>query len=331
MIIYQPKPDDVCRCPVRNGYTTDSPRGDDMRIAITGATGLIGTALSKSLAAEGAEILAVTRRVGPLSPGLTRVHWDPEKAEIESSALEGVDVVFHLAGESIGQRWTGARKERIRKSRVEGTRLLVDGLGKLARPPAALMSASGINFYGDGGDEELRESSPPGDGYLPELCQAWEAEAARASEFGARTVSLRTGLVLSARGGALAKMLLPFKLGLGGPLGSGKQWMSWIHIEDIVGAYRFAMDRQDIRGPLNATAPQPVRQRDFAKALGKALGRPAVVPTPGFAMRLAFGEMGQTLLLEGQKVLPHRLQQAGYSFRHPELDESLEDVLTHSK
>jgi len=301
-----------------------------MRIAVTGATGLVGSALSERLLKEGNEVLVVTRRRDLSSP-LTVVLWDPERGELDTSALEGIDAVVHLAGETIAERWTQAKKERIRASRVEGTRLLVDGLKTLSKPPSVLVSSSALGFYGNRGDEELDESAPPGTGYLPEICQAWEAEAARAGEIGVRVASLRSGIALSTKGGALAKMLLPFKLGLGGPLGSGTQWMSWIHIDDVVGGYHFALHQAELSGVVNLTAPKPARNAEFTKALGRALGRPAFLPAPGFALKLLLGEMAQDLLLDGQKVLPRRLESAGYKFQHPDLDEALADVISSGK
>jgi uncharacterized protein (TIGR01777 family) len=302
-----------------------------MKIAITGATGLIGSELAKAVARDGAEVLTLSRRVGPASDTMGAVFWDPVNGELDAAALEGCDAVIHLAGETISNRWTEAQKERIRRSRIEGSRLLVGGLKTLTNPPPVFVAASAIGFYGDRGDEEIDEISTPGTGFLPDVCRAWEAETTRAQEVGARTLLLRFGIVLSTKGGALAKMLLPFKLGLGGPMGSGRQWMSWIHIDDVIAILRFVMSRDDLVGPVNTTAPQPVRQREFAKSLGKALGRPAIAPAPGFAVRLLLGDMGQALLLEGQKVLPRRLQEAGYTFQHPELPAALTDILTHKK
>ena len=301
-----------------------------MRIAVTGATGLVGSALSERLLKEGNEVLVVTRRRDLSSP-LTVVLWDPERGELDTSALEGIDAVVHLAGETIAERWTQAKKERIRASRVEGTRFLVDGLKSLSKPPSVLVGSSAVGFYGSRGDEDLDETSEPGTGYLPEVCQAWEAATTRACELGTRVVNLRTGIVLSTKGGALAKMLLPFKLGLGGPVGSGKQWMSWAHIDDVVGGYHFALHQAELSGVVNLTAPTPVRNAEFTKALGRALGRPAFLPAPGFALKLVFGEMAQDLLLDGQKVLPRRLESAGYKFQHPDLDEALADVISSRK
>jgi uncharacterized protein (TIGR01777 family) len=298
-----------------------------MKVAITGATGLIGTALCESLSKDGVEILAITRRHNALPAQMKPVPWDPANGKFDPSPLEGTNAVVHLAGESIAGWWTRAHRERIRKSRLDGARLLIDGLEKLDAPPSVLVSASAIGFYGNRGDEELDEDSPPGTGFLPELCRAWEEEVARASEIGIRTVSLRTGLVLSTRGGALTPMLLQYRLLLGGPVGGGRQWISWIHIHDMIGLYRFVIEHDGARGPYNATAPEPVRQSVFAKSLGRALGRPAFLPAPRFAIKTLLGEMGQTLLLEGQKVLPRKTQALGFSFEYPGLDAALEDIL----
>jgi uncharacterized protein (TIGR01777 family) len=301
-----------------------------MKIAVTGATGLIGSALCAKLRKEGNEVLVLSRRESLSSP-FTVVPWDPKRGELDARPLEGIDAAVHLAGESIAKRWTSAQKEQIRASRVEGTRLLVDGLRKLSKPPSVLVGSSAVGYYGNRGDEELDETSAPGTGYLTEICRAWEAETARASELGMRVVSLRTGIVLSTKGGALAQMLLPFKLGLGGPVGSGKQWMSWIHIDDVVGGFQFALQQAKLSGVANLTGPRPARNAEFTKALGRALGRPAFLPAPGFALKLVFGEMAQDLLLDGQKVLPRRLEGAGYRFQHTDLDEALSDVLSSHK
>ena len=301
-----------------------------MKIAVTGATGLIGAALGERLRQEGNDVLVISRRKNLSSP-FPVVHWNPERGELDTRSLEGVDAVVHLAGETIAERWTPEKKERIRTSRVAGTRFLVDGLKRLSKRPSVLIGSSAVGFYGNRGDEELDEGSPPGTGFLPEICQAWEAEVARASELGMRAVRLRTGIVLSTKGGALAKMLLPFKLGLGGPVGSGSQWMSWIHIDDVVGGYHFALHHADLSGAANLTAPQPVRNADFTRALGRALGRPAFLPAPGFALKLIFGEMAQDLLLDGQKVLPRRLESAGYKFQHTGIDDALADAVSSRK
>ena len=301
-----------------------------MKIAVTGATGLIGAALCERLRQEGNDVLVISRRKNLSSP-FPVVHWNPERGELDTRSLEGVDAVVHLAGETIAERWTREKKERIRTSRVAGTRFLVDGLKRLSKRPSVLIGSSAVGFYGNRGDEELDEGSPPGTGFLPEICQAWEAEVARASELGMRAVRLRTGIVLSTKGGALAKMLLPFKLGLGGPVGSGSQWMSWIHIDDVVGGYHFALHHSDLSGAANLTAPQPVRNADFTRALGRALGRPAFLPAPGFALKLIFGQMAQDLLLDGQRVLPRRLESAGYKFHHTGVDDALADAVSSRK
>lgn len=301
-----------------------------MKIAVTGATGLIGSALSERLHQQGHEILAITRQKNLPSP-FTTVYWNPERQELDASVLEGIDGVVHLAGETIAERWSAKKKELIRSSRVEGTKLLVKGLKSLSKRPPVLVNSSAIGFYGSRGDEELDEQSAPGTGFLAEVCQAWEAESVRAEELGMRVVTLRTGIVLSIKGGALAKMLFPFKLGLGGPIGSGTQWMSWVHIDDAVGGFHFALHQPEFSGVANLTAPQPARNAEFTKALGQALSRPAFLPVPGFALKLVFGEMAQDLLLDGQKVLPRRLEQAGYKFQHPGLDEAIQDVISARK
>ncbi len=301
-----------------------------MKIAVTGATGLIGTALSERLHKQGNEILAITRRQS-LSAPYTIVHWDVERKELDASALEGVDGVVHLAGETIAERWSAKKKALIRSSRVEGTKLLVEGLKSLSKRPPVLVSSSAVGFYGGRGDEELDEQSAPGTGFLTEVCQAWETESVRAEELGMRVVRLRTGIVLSTKGGALAQMLFPFKLGLGGPIGNGTQWMSWVHIDDVVSGFHFALHQSEFSGVANLTAPQPARNAEFAKALGQALSRPAFLPAPGFALKLVFGEMAQDLLLDGQKVLPRRLEQAGYKFQHPGLAQALQDVISLRK
>jgi uncharacterized protein len=299
-----------------------------MKVAVTGATGLIGTALRESLVADGHHVLALTRRAK--LPPVETLTWDVDNGRFDASGLEGIDAVVHLAGEPIAQRWNESRKRAIKDSRVKSTRLLVEGLKSLEKRPRVFVCASAIGFYGNRGDEELVETSPPGEGFLPETCQEWEHAAMEAMGLGVRTAVLRTGIVLSTRGGALAKMLLPFRLGAGGPVGSGDQWMSWIHIDDHVGAVRFILDKDDLMAAVNATAPHPARNRDFGRALGRTLSRPAFMPAPAFAMKIAFGEMA-TLLLEGQRVLPRKLLDTGYRFRFPELGPALSDLLTRRR
>jgi len=302
-----------------------------MKIAVTGATGLIGRELIGALTRDGIEVIALSRRVRMTSRPIQTAFWDPANGQLDASVLEGADAIVHLAGETISNRWTRAQKQRIRRSRVEGTRLVVEASKKLTQPPRVFVAASAIGFYGDRGDDEIDEISTPGSGFLPEVCQDWEAEAARAQDFGARTASLRIGVVLSTKGGALAKMLLPFKMAFGGPMGSGRQWISWVHIDDVVGAIRFVLNHDDLRGPVNTTGPHPVRQAEFAKELGRTLRRPALTPAPGFALRLILGEMAQSLLLEGQKVLPRRLEEAGYTFQYPTLPEALANIIRNQK
>jgi uncharacterized protein (TIGR01777 family) len=302
-----------------------------MKITVTGATGLIGRALIEALTRDGIEVIALSRRVHVTSHPIQTAFWDPANGQLDASVLESADAIVHLAGETISNRWTRAQKQRIRRSRVESTRLIVEAAKKLTQPPRVFVAASAIGFYGDRGDEELDETFPAGSGFLAEVCRDWEAEAARAQDFGARIANLRIGVVLSTKGGALAKMLLPFRMALGGPMGSGRQWISWVHIDDVIGAIRLVLNRDDLSGPINTTAPQPVRQAEFAKELGRALRRPALAPAPGLALRLILGEMAQSLLLEGQKVLPRRLEEAGYSFQYPNLPQALADILSKNK
>ncbi len=299
-----------------------------MKVAISGPTGLIGTALGESLAADGVQILALSRK--PAVPPLETIRWDVESGRFDASGLEQVDAVVHLAGEPIAQRWNEARKKVIRESRVKSTALLVEGLKSLKRKPKVLISGSAVGFYGDRGDEVLEETSPPGSGFLPETCQAWERAAMEAMGVGIRTAVLRTGIVLSTRGGALKKMLPPFRLGVGGPVGSGQQWMSWIHIDDIVGAIRHIIDKDDLMAAVNGTAPAPATNAEFTRAFGRALSRPAFLPAPAFGLKIAFGEMA-TMLLEGQRVVPRKLLDTGYRFRFPELSAALSDVLARKR
>lgn len=299
-----------------------------MKVAISGATGLIGTALRESLAADGVGILALTRQKS--LPPLETISWDVDRGRFDATALGSVDAVVHLAGEPIAQRWTEASKNEIRRSRVESTKLLVEGLKSLERKPKVLLSASAIGFYGDRGDETLTESAPAGKGFLPDTCQEWERAAMEAMGLGVRTAVLRTGIVLSTKGGALGKMLLPFRLGLGGPVGTGRQWMSWIHIDDLVGAIRHILSQEDVMGAVNGTAPHPVTNAEFAQTFGRALSRPAFLPAPGFGLKLVFGEMA-SMLLEGQRVLPKKLEETGYTFQFPELGPALADILARKR
>lgn len=293
-----------------------------MRIAITGASGLIGSALVPALRTAGHEVVALVRHA-PASPA--EIAWDPAAAEIDDSRLSGVDAVVHLAGFSLGTRWTASKKRQIRDSRVNVTRLIAEAAARLT-PPATLLCASAIGFYGERGDEVLADDAARGSGFLADVVTEWEAAAQPARDAGARVVHLRQGLVLSPDGGALARLLLPFRLGLGGPVGSGRQWWSWIAIDDVVAAYIHTLERP-LSGPINVTAPEPVRNLGFVKALGRALHRPAFAPFPAVAVRALLGEMGDELLLTSQRVLPTRLQADGFTFTHGSLEGALASVL----
>ena len=297
-----------------------------MRILITGATGLIGAALTPVLCSRGHDVTRLVRSASASGAGL--VHWDPDSGTIEAAALEGLDGVVHLAGENIAaKRWTATQKERILESRVRGTRLLSESLARVARPPRVWVSASATGYYGNRADEMMREESPPGSGFLPDVCIAWEAATKVAEARGIRVVHLRTGVVLSRSGGALAKMLPVFRMGAGGVIGSGRQYMSWIALDDVVGAIHHALTKDGLRGPVNAVAPAPVTNREFTKTLGRVLSRPALFPLPAFAARLALGEMADELLLASQRAEPARLVASGYEFRFPDLEGALRHLL----
>lgn len=295
-----------------------------MRIGITGASGLIGTALGARLRSDGHDVVPFVRGEG--RPGSIR--WDPAKGQLDPADLEGLDAVVNLAGEGIGDhRWTAEHKRRVLQSRVDGTRLLSEALVATTDRPAVLLSGSAIGYYGDRGDEVCTERSAPGSGFLTEVCQAWEDATAAAEAAGIRVAHLRTGLVLDTKGGVLPRMALPVKLGVGGRLGSGKQWHSWITLDDHVGATRFLLDH-DVSGPVDLTAPTPATNAEFTKALGRALHRPVWLPVPAAPLRLVLGkELADNLLFTGQRVLPEVLASSGYDFAHPELDEALTAVL----
>ena len=297
-----------------------------MDVAITGASGLIGRALSSSLRADGHRVLSFRR--GGVTAGDT-IGWDPDAGRIDAPALEGLDAVVHLAGEGIAEKkWSDEQKRRIRDSRVRGTAALASAIASRERKPRVLVSGSAIGYYGNRGDEALTEESSPGSDFLAEVCKAWEAETAPASEAGVRTVHTRTGIVLAGHGGALKQMLLPFKLGIGGRQGSGKQWMSWIALEDEVGAIRYAIENESLHGPANLVAPNPVTNAEFAATLGRVLHRPAVLPTPLFPLKLRYGaELVETLLLASQRVAPGRLRAAGYEFTFSSLEDALRAVI----
>ncbi|HEY7070757.1 MAG TPA: TIGR01777 family oxidoreductase [Acidimicrobiales bacterium] len=297
-----------------------------MQVAITGASGLIGRALTSSLQADGHTVRPLVRRPSD-DPGA--VHWDPAAGTIDAAALDGVDAVVNLAGAGIGdKRWSEDRKRELHDSRTRSTDLLARTLGNLARPPAVLLSGSAIGFYGSRGDDVLTEVSAPGDDFLAGLVADWEGAAAPAVDSGIRTAWLRSGLVLAGHGGILPRMALPFRFFAGGRLGSGKQWMSWITLDDEVGAIRFLLDRADISGPVNLVAPEPVTNAELAKALGAALHRPAAIPVPAFGPRLLLGrEMADGLLFGSQRVRPDVLVHAGYGYAHTEIAPALRAVL----
>ena len=294
-----------------------------MKIGVSGSTGLVGSALVPFLTTSGHQVVRLVRS----KPNPGEVYWSPGEGRLDASGLEGLEAVVHLAGENITGRWTPAKKARIRESRVQGTQLLAGTLAELAQPPKVLVCASAIGYYGDRGEEVLREASPPGSNFLAEVCQAWEAASQPAAQKGIRVVSLRIGVVLSPRGGALGQMLLPFKLGVGGKIGSGRQYLSWIAIDDLVGVIHHALTTDSLQGPVNTVAPQAVTNLEFTKTLGRVLGRPTLFPLPAFAARWAFGQMADELLLASARVEPARLKASGYVFRTPDLEGALRRLL----
>jgi uncharacterized protein (TIGR01777 family) len=296
-----------------------------MRVLITGASGLIGRALQKSFADKGYEMLLASRKE-PTDD--QHIQWSVENGFGEPEELGGIDAFVHLAGESVsGLRWTDEKKKAIRDSRVIGTRNVVDAISHLKNKPKVLVAASAIGFYGERGDEEVTESSAAGDDFLAEVSKAWESESRRAEDAGIRTVLLRTGIVLSKDGGALGTMLTPFKLGVGGVIGSGKQWMSWISIDDHVAVINYAIENENIRGAVNSVSPNPVTNQEFTKTMGEVLYRPTFLPLPEFAVSMVFGEMGDALLLTSTKVIPKRLQESGFEFKYPDLKPALEHAV----
>ncbi len=297
-----------------------------MNITLTGASGLIGRRLLKNLSSTGHALHVLSRHAGAnLPPGVGISAWDPMQGPPPEEALSKADVVVHLAGEPVAQRWTDAVKRSIRESRVVGTRNLVARLGTLRNKPQALVCASAIGYYGSRGDELLRESSAPAAGFLPEVCVAWEREAEAAEALGIRVVRVRIGIVLDGKGGALKQMLPPFRMGVGGKLGDGQQWMSWIHLADLASLFQFAVENP-VRGALNGVAPNPVPNADFTRELAKAVHRPALFPVPAFALKLLFGEMAG-ILLASQRVVPAAADALNFKFRFPELAGALSDVL----
>ncbi len=292
-----------------------------MRILISGASGFVGTALAQHLEGAGHTVARLVRRV-PASPH--EIRWDPARGSLDPAALEGFEGVVHLSGEGIAEeRWTPARKQRLWSSRIESTRLLSETIARLDRRPRVLVSMSAVGYYGDRGDEELTEASSEGRGFLTRLARAWEQAAEPAQRGGVRVVHPRMGIVLGANGGALAKMLTPFRFGVGGPIGNGRAWWSWIALDDAVAAVEFVLRNDMLGGAVNFTGPHPVRNAEFARALGAALGRPAFFPVPALALRAMFGEMANEALLASARVLPARLLAAGYTFRHPHLESAL--------
>jgi uncharacterized protein len=294
-----------------------------MKIAVSGASGLIGSALVPALRASGHEVVRLVRREPERADELA---WDPAAGTIDAEGMRGVQGVVNLSGATIGRRWTDKRKREILDSRVSSTDLLARTVARLEPRPSVFLSAGGAGIYGDRGDEILSEESVLGTGFLAEVGHAWEAAAEPARAAGIRVVNFRQGIVLSRDGGALERLLTPFKLGVGGPIGSGRQWWSWVSLDDLVAAYDFALERE-LSGPVNLMSPTPVTNRQFVKALGRGLHRPTVFPVPAFVVKTVFGEMGEAALLDGQRALPSRLLAGGFTFTYPEIDSALEHAL----
>jgi uncharacterized protein len=292
-------------------------------ILVSGSSGLIGTALVSALKSSGDEITCLVRGA---TSAKDQIQWDPTRPLVPES-VSGFDAVVHLAGESIVGRWTEAKKRRIRESRVKGTLRLAEALAKAPQRPRVLISASAIGYYGDRGEETLREDSASGSGFLPAVCREWEDATEPATKAGIRTVQVRFGLVLSQHGGALQKMLPPFRLGVGGNMGNGRQWWSWIDIDDLVGAVQHVIKTETLQGPINVVGPNPLTNAEFTKTLASVLSRPALFPMPAFAARLVFGQMGDELLLASQRVEPAKLLASGYVFQKPDLRAALEGIL----
>lgn len=296
-----------------------------LTVGVTGATGLVGSALVPFLTTGGHSVRRLVR--GRADKARGDVAWNPDKGEIDTAALEGVDAVVHLAGANVGQKWTPETKEIILRSRTEGTRVLSEALARLKKKPQVLICAAAIGFYGNRGDEVVTEVSPPGGGFLADVCRQWEASTAAAEEAGIRVVHLRIGVVLDPRGGALAKLLPPTLMGGGGPVGGGQQWLSWISLEDVLGLTQLALFNRELRGPMNAVAPQAVRQGELARTLGRVVSRPAVLPVPAAAIRTLFGPMGEETVLSSTHVRPEVAERLGFPFIHPQLEGALRFTL----
>jgi uncharacterized protein len=302
----------------------------EMKILVSGSHGLVGKALVRSLTDDGHEVMRLVR--GERAFGSPDVEWQPQQGRIDVEHLEGIHAVVHLAGENIASgRWSAEKKRAIRESRVKGTALLSDALARLSRPPSAFLSASAIGYYGDRGDESLTEKSAPGNDFLAGVCREWETVTKPAVEKGIRTVCTRFGIILDANEGALAKMLPPFRMGIGGRIGDGKQWMSWIALEDVVNGLKFLIEDESINGPVNFVAPNPVTNAEFTKTLGRVLSRPTFFPVPAFGARLAFGEMADALLLSSQRVEPSVLEDMGFMFSWPTLEPAIRHLLAVDK
>jgi uncharacterized protein len=293
------------------------------RILVSGSHGPIGATMLPSLKAQGA---TVTRLVRTSATGSDQIVWDPSQS-LSPDLVSGFHAIIHLAGESIVGRWTDAKKRRIIESRVQGTTHLAEAAAKAPQPPRVFISASAIGFYGNRGDELLREDSPSGEGFAAEICRQWEAATQPAAQAGIRTAQMRIGVVMSADGGALPAMLTPFRMGLGGRLGNGRQWQAWVSVRDVVGAIQHVLNHDELSGPVNAVAPNPVTNAEFTRILASVLNRPATFPMPAFAVRLIFGEMGEELFLGSQRVQPAKLSATGYQFQHPDLKNALQEIL----
>lgn len=296
-----------------------------MKVLISGSSGLVGKALAKSLTNDGHEVLRLVRRKPATA---AEIEWHPNQGGLDAERLQGIDAVVHLAGESIASgRWTDEKKRAIRESRVKGTSLLAESLAQASTPPSVFISASAIGYYGNRGDELLSETSAPGNDFLASVCVEWEQATRPASEKGIRTVLARFGIILDREGGALATMLTPFRMGIGGRVGDGRQWMSWIALDDVIGALKFLLRDKAVNGPVNFVAPRPVTNAEFTRTLGRTLGRPTIFPMPAFGARLAFGEMADALLLSSQKVEPTVLENRGFAFYWPRLEPALDHLL----